>query len=29
MQAGQHRTLSEHTYDARMRQMLALLRARN
>jgi spore maturation protein CgeB len=29
MQAGQRRTLSEHTYDARMRQMLALLRARN
>ena len=27
MQAGQRRTLAEHTYDARMRQMLALLRA--
>jgi len=27
MQAGQRRTLSEHSYEARMRQLLALLRA--
>ena len=27
MQAGQRRTLSEHSYDARMRQLLQLLRA--